>query len=93
MSQCEFPRCREESGCTYITKVLCRRHWALVCQANEEDTDKEEQLLAKLGLIRDPKLRDVISLDDYNRRLKDRERLTQGRAHAEDSAQDKQQDA
>jgi hypothetical protein len=78
MSQCEFPRCRDESGCTYITKTLCRRHWALVCQANEEDASKEERFLARLGLIRDPELRDVISLGDYDRRLKGRGRDADG---------------
>lgn len=92
MSQCDFPRCHDESGYTYIGKQVCQRHWALLCQAYDEDAAKEKRLLAKIGLIRDPEARDVIPLGVYSRRLKARDHRDQGATHAEDRSQAQPED-
>ncbi len=50
MDQCCFPRCKYPSSVIYIGRDLCNKHWCALC---ETDSETENSLLKKIGLIRD----------------------------------------
>ena len=53
---CDFPRCRQPVECVYIGKDLCAKHWAML---SDLDGEKEQEMLLKIGLMRD-KNREVV---------------------------------